>query len=197
MEILGIPNVTVTKILEAQLSLYQHGDTVCFILNVTNNGNIDLTNINVTDIFESVNITNVTRNGGNIPYTVEYDASSPYTKGTINFTISTIQPRESIITYVCGKISENPKEGESTNILNVSGESAVKIVNDTDSVTYTVGIPRGNVTKTCPSLVAFNETMRWEIQIMSSGSYELQNISFYDELPYAIQNFTKITNVTS
>ncbi|PKP55850.1 MAG: hypothetical protein CVT89_07430, partial [Candidatus Altiarchaeales archaeon HGW-Altiarchaeales-2] len=33
--------------------------------------------------------------------------------------------------------------------------------------------------------------------IMSSGSYELQNISFYDELPYAIQNFTKITNVTS
>ncbi|MFN3528010.1 MAG: hypothetical protein ACK4YO_02795, partial [Candidatus Altarchaeaceae archaeon] len=168
IEILGLPDLTVNKTIEVKVEVYQPGQGIVFIINVTNIGNIPLQNINVTDILDNVTAYNVTLNDNPI--------NNAINGNIVNLTIPNLDVGQSAIIKIYANISENATSGIHTNFVNVSVITPIGIIVKNSSVDYVIGVPSLTITKQAPDLAAFGEIINYTIIVTNNGTYNLTNL---------------------
>jgi len=169
--------------------VYQPGQGIVFIINVTNVGKIALQNINVTDVLDNVSVYNVTLNGQGVDYSIS--------NNVLNLTISNLNPGISAIIKIYANISDNATNGTHTNFVSVSAASPMGLIFANSSVNYAVGIPSLTISKQAPSLASFGEEISYIINITNNGTFMIENLKVRDEIPEGLRNFSNFTGVNS
>ncbi|NCS92063.1 MAG: DUF11 domain-containing protein, partial [Candidatus Altiarchaeum hamiconexum] len=189
ISVLGLSNITVNKSIQVTVSIYQPGHGIVFIINVTNTGNIALHNIDVRDELDSVSVYNVTLDGQQVNYDIY--------NNVLNLTISNLNPGDSAIIKIYANISDNATNGTHTNFVSVSANSTTGLILANSSVNYVVGIPSLTISKQAPSLASFGEEISYTINVTNNGTYTIENLKVWDEIPEGLRNFSNFTSVNS
>ena len=170
-----VPGLSITKTVSDATA--KPGDTLTYTITVTNTGNVDLTNVVVTDEVDSANLKDVavTLDGDTIslPYTIETLGQGESESKTITIT---------------AMVKDNVANG--TQIKNTATAASGDTTDASEEVTTTVNAPNLSVTKTVKDAKGENEVqtarpgdaLTYTIIVTNSGNADAEDVTVTDDL---------------
>ena len=160
-------------------TITDRGDIINYVITVTNNGNVSLSNVSVTDVLENADGDNLTLFAG--PTHVSSDASSA------DGTLKVGETATYNASYVIETLASD--SGSIVNTINVVATSPLGTndVNGTDSVTTTTTeAPSIEVNKTYTIIengvtgINPNDIIQYVISVENTGNVTIDNITYVD-----------------
>jgi uncharacterized repeat protein (TIGR01451 family) len=159
------PAIAIDKTPDAQT--VNSGDTANFTLTVTNTGDVDLSNVVVTDAL--------------------CDAAPVLTGGDTN-TDNILQQTETW-TYTCATANVTASFSNTGNASGQAPDTTIVNASDTAFVTVNAGAPSVDIQKTPDTqTVAFGATVTFDIRVENNGTTDLTNVVVIDALVPACNN---------